>query len=298
MLKKLKAAGIPTVSIFLTGRPLWINPELNASDAFVVAWLPGSEGQGVADVILADENGQSAYDFTGRLPFSWPNTPTQTPLNFYDEDYQPLFKLAYGLSYASPSDVANDLNEVVLNDTQSVQARALFDRSAIAPWFVAILEDATVTRMNSNTVQTTGLAVRTQDRRVQEDSLQLSWLNDSGAKFALMSSFPDDLRSLIEAKASLQFDIKLLSAGPELLDLSMECGEACIGKVSLTEFIANDSQEWQNISVDLQCFAQQGVDFANVFAPFVLQANKGVIIAISDVSIVPQTAEHALINCN
>lgn len=298
LLKKLKAAGIPTVSIFLTGRPLWVNPELNASDAFVVAWLPGSEGQGVADVILADANGQSAYDFTGRLPFSWPNTPSQTPLNFYDEDYQPLFKLAYGLSYSKPSDLANDLNEVVLNDTDSVQTRALFDRSAIAPWFVAILEDATVTRMNSNTVQTTGLAVRTQDRRVQEDSLQLSWLSDSDAKFALMSSFPDDLRSLIEAKASLQFDIKLLSAAPELLNLSMECGEACGGKIPLVELLTNDNQEWQNITIDLQCFAQQGMDFSNVFAPFILQANKGVNIAISDVNMVPQTAEQALIKCN
>jgi hypothetical protein len=45
ILKRLKAAGIPTVSVFLTGRPLWTNPEMNASDAFVAAWLPGPEGQ-------------------------------------------------------------------------------------------------------------------------------------------------------------------------------------------------------------------------------------------------------------
>ncbi|MEO7384890.1 MAG: glycoside hydrolase family 3 protein, partial [Novosphingobium sp.] len=50
LLKRLKAAGIPTVSVFLSGRPLWVNPELNQSDAFVAAWLPGSEGGGIADV--------------------------------------------------------------------------------------------------------------------------------------------------------------------------------------------------------------------------------------------------------
>src|SRR5690606_24864335 len=52
LLKKLKEQGIPVVSVFLSGRPLWVNPELNASDAFVAAWLPGSEGAGVADVLI------------------------------------------------------------------------------------------------------------------------------------------------------------------------------------------------------------------------------------------------------
>ena len=45
LLRRLKAAGIPTVSVFLSGRPLWVNPEINASDAFVAAWLPGTEGR-------------------------------------------------------------------------------------------------------------------------------------------------------------------------------------------------------------------------------------------------------------
>ena len=70
LLKKLKAQNIPIVSIFISGRPLWVNAELNASDAFVVAWLPGTEGQGVADVIFAKEDGTTRHDFKGKLPFS------------------------------------------------------------------------------------------------------------------------------------------------------------------------------------------------------------------------------------
>ena len=62
-MKKLKAAGIPTVSVFISGRPLWVNPELNASDAFVAAWLPGTEGGGVADVLVAKPDGSVNYDF-------------------------------------------------------------------------------------------------------------------------------------------------------------------------------------------------------------------------------------------
>ncbi len=72
LIKQLKQQGIPVVTVFLTGRPLWTNKELNASDAFVVAWLPGSEGQGVADVLFADTEGKARYDFQGKLSFSWP----------------------------------------------------------------------------------------------------------------------------------------------------------------------------------------------------------------------------------
>jgi beta-glucosidase len=53
LLKKLKAAGVPTVAVFLSGRPMWVNPELNAADALVAAFLPGTEGGGVADVLVA-----------------------------------------------------------------------------------------------------------------------------------------------------------------------------------------------------------------------------------------------------
>jgi beta-glucosidase len=74
-LRELQGAGIPTVSIFLSGRPLWVRPEIEASDAFVAAWLPGTEGEGVADVLVGDATGKPRYDFTGRLSFRWPNGP-------------------------------------------------------------------------------------------------------------------------------------------------------------------------------------------------------------------------------
>ncbi|MEK9655864.1 MAG: glycoside hydrolase family 3 C-terminal domain-containing protein, partial [Halieaceae bacterium] len=57
LMEDYASRGVPVVSVFLTGRPLWVNAELNASDAFVVAWLPGSEGAGIADVLIADSNG-------------------------------------------------------------------------------------------------------------------------------------------------------------------------------------------------------------------------------------------------
>jgi beta-glucosidase len=99
LLRGLKDRGIPVVSVFLTGRPLMITPELDASDAFVVAWLPGTEGGGVSDVIFRKDNGAENYDFTGKLSFSWPRVVAQTPLNRRDANYDPLFAYGFGLTY-------------------------------------------------------------------------------------------------------------------------------------------------------------------------------------------------------
>jgi beta-glucosidase len=99
LLRKLKQAGIPVVAVLLTGRPLWINPELDAADAFVVAWLPGSEGAGVADVLLRNNAGAVNYDFVGKLSFSWPRAPDQFAVNRHDSTYDPQFPYGFGLTY-------------------------------------------------------------------------------------------------------------------------------------------------------------------------------------------------------
>ena len=82
--------GIPVVTVLLSGRPLVTSLELDASDAFVAAWLPGSEGQGVADVLFGD------HPFTGKLSFSWPRSPDGI-LNVGDENYDPLYPYGHGL---------------------------------------------------------------------------------------------------------------------------------------------------------------------------------------------------------
>jgi beta-glucosidase len=99
-LRRLQRAGIRTVSVFLSGRPLWVRPEMDASDAFVAAWLPGTEaGGGIADVLIGDTQGRPRFDFTGRLSFAWPNGPQ--PLQNAPADVQrsDTWSAGYGLSY-------------------------------------------------------------------------------------------------------------------------------------------------------------------------------------------------------
>ncbi len=97
--RRLQSAGIPVVSVLLNGRPLAVSDEIEASDAFVVAWLPGSEGGGVADVLVATAAGEPRFDFQGRLPFSWPASPDQAVINRGDEPYLPAFPFGFGLRY-------------------------------------------------------------------------------------------------------------------------------------------------------------------------------------------------------
>jgi beta-glucosidase len=91
--KAVKAAGIPVVVVLLSGRPMILSDVLDQSDALVAAWLPGTEGQGVADVLFGDAK------FKGKLSFSWPRSVDQLPLNVNTPQKEPLFKFGYGLSY-------------------------------------------------------------------------------------------------------------------------------------------------------------------------------------------------------
>ena len=80
-------------------RPLYVNKELNRSNAFVAAWLPGTEAAGITDVIFRDANGDIHRDFQGKLSFSWPRSACQTPLNVGQPNYNPLFPYGFGLTY-------------------------------------------------------------------------------------------------------------------------------------------------------------------------------------------------------
>ena len=89
----VKKAGIPVVVVVVSGRPLILGDALGMADALVAAWLPGTEGQGVADVLFGDTKPG------GKLPFTWPRSMDQIPINVGDARYDPLFAYGFGLTY-------------------------------------------------------------------------------------------------------------------------------------------------------------------------------------------------------
>ncbi|MDO6684653.1 MULTISPECIES: glycoside hydrolase family 3 protein [unclassified Agarivorans] len=136
---RLKKMGYKVVTLFYSGRPLYVNNEINHSDAFIAAWLPGSEAEGITDVLFKDNNEQIAYDFNGKLSFSWPNKKYAknchrtlayaSKLNVHtleqdnQTDNKPLFEYGYGLSYqhSHPVDPALSNNSLVLDKAQPVK---------------------------------------------------------------------------------------------------------------------------------------------------------------------------------
>jgi beta-glucosidase len=93
VVERMRAVGMPLVVVLLSGRPLIIDKIIDKVDAFVAAWLPGTEGRGVTDVLFGD------FKPVGKLSFSWPRSMDQIPINVGDKNYDPLFKFGFGLSY-------------------------------------------------------------------------------------------------------------------------------------------------------------------------------------------------------
>jgi beta-glucosidase len=92
-IRSIRARGIPVIVILVSGRPLIVTDQIGSWDALLAAWLPGTEGEGIADVIFGD------YKPTGKLPYTWPKNMKQIPINVGDEQYDPLFSFGYGLTY-------------------------------------------------------------------------------------------------------------------------------------------------------------------------------------------------------
>ncbi|MGE5805170.1 MAG: glycoside hydrolase family 3 C-terminal domain-containing protein, partial [Ignavibacteria bacterium] len=90
--RNLKKEGIPVIVVIISGRPMIIEPILHYSDAIIAVWLPGTEGDGIADILFGD------YQPSGLLSYTWPQNMEQIPINFGDSEYSPLYPFGYGLT--------------------------------------------------------------------------------------------------------------------------------------------------------------------------------------------------------
>jgi len=286
ILKSLQAQGIPTVSVFLSGRPMWVNPEINASDAFVAAWLPGSEGGGVADLLFRDAQGQVRYDFSGRLSFSWPNNPLDVELNVGNAEYDPLFAYGFGLSVHDNTQLAN-LNET-LDPTLSTEnnSRFLFAGDAVQPWRLVLTDNGGETQVTGNAqVSAAGsLSVKAADYLAQEDTVEVSW-KDKAQLF--IQGKPVDLSRQSTADMAIQIDYKVVQIGQGATQLYMDC-EGCNAQIDISETLQQQvGQGWQQTQIKLSCFALSKESLSQITVPFGLRANQGTVLQLKEVKLVP-----------
>ena len=263
LLKKLRAEGIPVVALFITGRPLWVNKELNASDAFVTIWQPGTEGNGVADVIFQKAEGGINYDMKGRLSFSWPKLPDQTPLNRGDEHYDPLFAYGFGLSYKDKDTLGDDLSEEGIKLTEALDVLELFKRRPIAPWSLEVIGFQNDREpMVGNTVKASSITMQAVDREVQEDARKVVWNGQGSGQVALVTGERQDFISYLNSDSALVFDIKVNAAPSAITFLRLGCGSYCASDIDLTDKLkvfAGD--DWQTVTTPLSCFPESGANF-------------------------------------
>jgi beta-glucosidase len=269
MLKKFKAAGVPVVSVFLSGRPLWVNPELNASDAFVAAWLPGSEGGGVADVLVGDAAGKPRTDFRGTLSYSWPKTAGQFTLNKGEAGYDPLFALGYGLSYAHGGKVGQ-LSEVSGVDPSLGNSSIFFAKGRVPAPF----SFATDSRVERKPVDSATL---------QEGAVQLNWPAGQQASVNIGGS-PLNLSRETNADIQVQITYRVDHAPAQPVKLAVGTGT-----IDATELFAVGAG-WRTVKVPLTCFRAHGGDMANVVTAFSLSTTGPFTVSIADLRLAADPA--------
>jgi beta-glucosidase len=303
LLTSLKAKGVPVVAVFISGRPMWVNAELNASDAFVAAWLPGSEGKAIADVLLKSLADNIQHDFTGKLSFSWPKLPTQI-VNRFDEDHQPLFSYGYGLNYQDDTLLA-DLSEqsnVALNTHLITD---IFLGKAIAPWKMLLFSQQQNIEIESSSVSLKGISYRTVDKEIQEDSFRLRTTGaaSAGVKFINSNGFREDLTSELEKNAALTFSVKRDSDINAPVYITMNCetlGDTANCQASYNiqaQLTASKQGEWQDIAISLHCFAEKGLQLSKVAVPFELRTSGAINLSVNHIRLVPSKATSAPLNC-
>jgi beta-glucosidase len=255
LMKQLKAQGVPVVAVFLSGRPMFVGPEMNLADAFVAAWQPGSQGQGVADVLVAGKDGKPLRDFTGTLSFDWPQD-ARSPM------VEPLWRAGHGLSYAKPASVGR-VNEEPRVELGTALSETTFVRAGkvIEPWRLGL--DSVVT-------------MRAVDVAAQEDARQFSW---SGKGDIALDGPPVDMQRHLNGGFALRLDWRLDARGTGPVTVSF----AGV-KLDVSGSLRAAGQP-STLRIPLTCFAARGAKLDAVGSPLRLGADKGFTVSLRNAGI-------------
>ncbi|MFN4176472.1 glycoside hydrolase family 3 protein [Phenylobacterium sp.] len=284
LLRKLKAQGIPVVAVFLSGRPLWVNPEINAADAFVAAWQPGTEGGGVADVLIGDRQGRPRHDFRGKLSFSWPRRADQYRLNRGEPGYDPLFAYGYGLTYRDRASVPRLSEDPGVATAPAANVDRYFvGGRAVEPWRLVLRDAGGEIAPGPSAVATPGgaLAMQLVDAGgVQGAGRAFAWTGEGRVAVAGPAV---DLSRQANGDMTLLMTYRLdrRPPGPVRLGLG-RTGLRLDGLLA-----AAPPGEWRTVKVRLACFRQGGEDLTAVAQPAWIEAGAGAGLSVAELRLAP-----------
>ncbi len=301
LIKRLKAEGIPVVAVFLSGRPLWMNREINAADAFVAAWLPGSEGGGIADVLLRGSDGKVAHDFKGRLGFSWPRRADQYINNVGQADYSPQFAFGHGLGYG------DDGNLAMLPEEPGVSAAmgrpgVYYARGVLTPGITMRLQGATGAATDAPALPAASadgsVKVRGVDHMAQEDARRIEWSGAGAATVSLHSDAAKELVRETNGDVMLVMTVRVDSPAQGDVAIGVGCGPGCGATLALADTLAGlEPGRWTTLGVPLKCFQAAGADMSKVDTVLSLQAKGPRQLSLSKVSLGAQGDAEKVMAC-
>ena len=279
-LLKYKNMNIPVVSVFLSGRPMWTNPEINNSDSFVAAWLPGSEGGGIADLLFQTN---PSFDFKGKLSFAWPSSA------LVSEKKDALFNLGYGLTYKSNKQIASLSENSGLDNSDVASTGVYFSKGApVSPWDLWLISGELEKQIASFPTSVGGLIVSKTDHLAQEDALRINWTqgdetryqpSNQGDYFRISTVEPDDISRQSNGAMKLAFYAKSFSGPKETIRIG-QCDSQSNCDKTLELEISND---WKEYMISLKDFENLGIEMSNITSAFLVKAITGIDIGLSNI---------------
>ena len=296
VLDRVSGKGAPVATVFISGRPLYVNKELNRSDAFVAAWLPGTEGQGVADLLVRGRHG-----FTGTLSYSWPASPCQTPLNVGDEGYAPLFELGYGLRSSQASHIGQLPEETVARCVDSggggttEEELELFNRQDVAPYksYIGSPDNWGGTELGNDPsappVTHTNIEARWSDVNFQQDARKITWKGGAGQFY--IQAGEADLRPYLNSNGAIVFDTIVTKAPTARVVISAHCTYPCFSDAPIHKVFSSLADGAKHtVKVPLSCLDTGSLEFDHINTPFLIYTEGEMEASFANVRWVPGAA--------
>ncbi|MGR5120903.1 glycoside hydrolase family 3 N-terminal domain-containing protein [Vibrio astriarenae] len=312
-IQSLKAAGVKVVSIFFSGRPLYLNEEIASSDAFIAAFLPGSEGVGITDLILRDREGFIQHDFTGTLSYSWPNKKMSATVNKIPDhipnyilpeseldpegEHKPLFEYGYGLNYTSQLQ-NRELDLIEFDTSEESEDEIAYEPthlygicSTIGDYQLKVADDVQWIgheTSRNNEMHYDCLMTKPFNYQQQQDALQVR--TQSGHLCALYLQTGDGSTENFSKYRNgiLRFEIKVNEAHAGKVYLSVNKTTTPnqvndLNKIEITNFFVN-SDSFVEVSIPVSELESAGINITRLETPFVLFIEGGFDFVLANVS--------------
>ncbi len=271
---------IPSVSLFISGRPLIVNEEINLSESFVQLWLPGTAIEGITDVIFTNKNNEINFDFKGKLSYSWPKFSHQTKLNYGDKEYDPLFSYGFGLTYADENyrDSINIKETIPQRDEITLFLGSAYPSyKEIISYYDSDKNEQIYEGISADIYKNekAGILISKFDYKKQDDAKRIDFGKKNTMKFWEISSGSSEDLSYMK-NGSLELILKPQSSSDKKIELVIQCSKdvnqinisgtkECYKAFDLSNLLIDEPiGVWKKITMPFSCLNNDNFEISSI----------------------------------